>query len=177
MSIFNIYRTKKDASDILSGDINIGDRIEFKLGKHGTQSATACYKEENMIMFIFDNVLGMCKPNLAKDFLQNEVKNEFPEYFGDVELELPSCGMIFGDAPECRYFYTNDNDEQFIFMKKRINRDCDYMGKPTGWILSNKDIRDIGIFPVVSKFGNIGHIEKNKLCGVRPIFWIEAKGE
>lgn len=177
MSIFNIYRTKKDTSDVLSGDINIGDRIEFVLGKYGLQSATVCNKEENMIMFIFDNILGVCKPKMAKEWLRTEIKHEFPEYFGDVELELPSCGMIFGDEPVCRYFYTNDNDSQFIFMKKRINRDCDYKGKPTGWMLSNTDVRNIGIVPVVSKFGNIGHIAKNKLCGIRPIFWIEVKGE
>lgn len=176
MSIFNVYRTKKDVTDILSGDVEVGDRIEFIFGKFGLQSATACVKEDNMELFMFDNVIGQCKAKEAKHWL-NDISKEFPSSFGDVQVLLPTCGMIFGEETVFRYFYEDDMDKQFIFMNKRVNRDCDYNGKPTGWILSNKSVRDKDLIPIVSKFGNAGHTTKNKICGIRPIFWIELRKE
>lgn len=193
----DIYRTTK----VDLSHIEVGDKIDVYLTnlqnfKATVQSITDEYaidsgEHRKFITCMFDDCIAEHSMNLtstnlggyeASDichWLEETIFPLFPSELKDAmtSLTLPTYGMIFGHDDWYKRTLESDNDEQFILMKKRLNKTADLYDEEVFYWLRNATLSlfDAKSFAGVTSEGRPSVFPAQYYFGVRPIFTFKLK--
>ena len=186
MKIYRLIEVKLD-------DVQIGDKLDIYLTNIQKFKATVhrIHEAANGVKFVtcmFDDCIAEHSMNVtstnlggfevsdACKWLKENIFPLFPEELKDkiTSLTLPSYGMIFGHDDWYKRTLESDNDEQFVLMKKRLNRTADIYDEEGFYWLSNAalSIFDSKSFGGVTSEGKPSVFPAQYYFGIRPVFTI-----
>lgn len=159
-------------ANVITTDIQPGDRISFELNGLGKFSATACNTDENGTLFIFDEIVKvMPMTEIQEGWLVKVLFPAMQEALNNrvAMVDIPTYGQIFGHDDYYEYFEP-DNDTQLSGMDIRKNRIAHYQNDPEWYWLKNKRKESAAYFAHVNYIGNAHCNGASDSNGVRPVF-------
>ena len=161
---------RKKEFDVSLDEIRVGDQIALHMhGEiNGVFTATAQRIDDRGVLFMFDN----CICEHARDDLEKYLKEQFT---GEIELGIPTFGMIFGHDHSAYQYYEPDNDEQLPLMKDVRNRVSFYNGETDWYWLKNRHKQSAAYFAYVLNRGYAYDAYASNDLGVRPVFTIKPE--
>lgn len=186
----------------VSGDeIQIGDKIDVYLTNLQNFRATVhsitdeygvnSWEHHKFITCMFDDCIAEHSMNLTStnlggyevsdicNWLKETIFPLFPSELKDTmtSLTLPTYGMIFGHDDWYKRTLESDNDEQFILMKKRLNKTADLYDDEAFYWLRNATLSlfDTKSFAGVTSEGKPSVFPAQYYFGVRPVFTFKLK--
>lgn len=187
-----IFRTVK----VNQNEIQIGDKLDIYLTNLQNFKATVhkiteewvpannTYRKYATCMFddcIAEHSMNITSTNLGgyemsdlNNWLKETIFPLFPTELKDIMgcLTLPSYGMIFGHDDWYKRTLESDNDEQFVLMKKRLNKTADFYDEESFYWLRNATLSlfDVKSFAGVTSEGKPSVFPAQYYFGVRPVF-------